>query len=587
MGKHKQLQCEYCSKEFRSDYLKKHILAKHSTPKKKKQNNIVVNKSPKKKNNFIVTEAEHSSESEREEIEIETEEDRNFINDDIFDESFEDPHENPYLDDVNDEVEERLKQLEERAIDSRLKELGCSFADAIHCIFCKTLFKQKDIKLHLKKCNLRIVECYVCRSNGQKKKLTYDELMSHLPQCKLDNRLRKRNEKRKKRKAEKTKEKINKTKEKKKTGKEKKKTGKPKEKKDKRTKEKKNKNKKDDKKKRKRKGTQFKLQKHGAVKYKIVKKLSVLDRTTCSPFITMPDWIKQLVIGNEFGSGPIPKPHTHMVLITKKPMTFEDLKKKIKDKSGLKFHDVQSCKDLKMEVRYVGKEDYRPVNFNFDWDLMNINVRAFIHAQKYEKLTAVQYPYCSLAPWQKKEFEAKFELHRANCDEGASMEMCPEEDLRRWQHQVLQILKYFPQDDRQIMWILDPVGNSGKSYLSRYLRLYHSACTTNGDSLRTVDFAYLYKGQSLVVVDFPRHTQPENMNYGLLEALKNGTLMSPKYQSRVLDFTHKRVQVVCLSNCEPDYTKLSSDRWKTMYIIEHRNNQIKLKRFVPELLQRN
>lgn len=57
---------------------------------------------------------------------------------------------------------------------------------------------------------------------------------------------------------------------------------------------------------------------HGAKKYLILKRLRELDRSIGGACIKIPDWIKQIVICNEFGSGPYPNPHSHVVLVTKK-----------------------------------------------------------------------------------------------------------------------------------------------------------------------------------------------------------------------------------------------------------------------------
>lgn len=602
----------------------------HSTPKKKKILKVKVNRSPKKKNKFVVTEADHSGSSDSDQLDEETEEDRAFINnDEIEDDSFDQLlYGNPYLDKdeepLSEEAQKRVQELFEKDIDKRLAELGspgnpANYADTTACIFCQTLYFDWTIKEHMEKeCKRRLVDCYWCN-----KKIMYQELSTHVPPCRLNvkmNRKKKIKEKKKEKKNKWTelkkkqdqgvknfinkhmkgrKEQVNKTNKKQKKVKDKrekdknttKKTkkkvqkGKGKKEKEKKQKEKKKgKGKKDKKKKRERKSTQFKLQKHGALKYKICKKL--FERTVREVSedveevsIVFPDWIKQFVIGNEFGSGPKPKPHCHAVLITKKPMTFKQLKMKIKEKTGFKFNDVQSCKNIKTEVHYVGKEDYRPMNYNFDWDLMHINVRAYIHAQKYTKLSPANYPYCALPPWQKKDFKEKFLLFRSWENETESQVHCPEDLLRPWQKQVVNTIKHKCQNDRQILWIVDSKGNSGKSYLSKYLRLHHGAFSINGDSLKMSDFAFSYDGQEIVVIDFPRHVEADSMNYGIMEALKNGSLFSSKYESRVLDF--KSVHVVCMSNIEPNYSKLSPDRWQSMFTIDENDN--KLKRFQPQL----
>ena len=477
------------------------------------------------------------------------------------------PPPNPHFE---EEVQKRLLDLEEKAIDRRLQELKANFSECTACHFCQILYRDTQIKQHLEKCVKRIVKCFICGTG-----MRFDLLRDHLPPCRLAKRIKKRKEK--------SKDKKNKNKEttekKKKPKKGEKKTDKKKTEKKKRPK--KGEKKTDKKKKRNRKGVQFKLQKHGAIKYRIIKKLCIFDRTLPSPFIKFPEWIKQMIIGNEFGSGPRPNPHTHCVLVTKKKMSFEELKCKIKEESGLTFNDVQSCKNIRHDIQYVGKEDFRPIIFNFDSDSMHVNVKAYIHAQKYSKLTPASYPYCSLPMWQKKDFQEKYNYHRHWENVSDAMRRCPEFGLRPWQRQVDNYVKHKTQDDRQIMWILDPKGNNGKSYLSKYLRLYWGAFAINGDSLTTKDFAFAYDGQRVVVIDFPRCTDSNSINYSILEALKNGSIFSAKYESKVLDFD--TAMVICMSNVEPNYLKLSPDRWGTMFTIEGEKEEAKLKRFIPDL----
>lgn len=64
-----------------------------------------------------------------------------------------------------------------------------------------------------------------------------------------------------------------------------------------------------------RKGKFFKLNFHGAKKYKILKRLLIFNPEQKQYVIK--DWIEQIVIGNEFGSGPKPHPHCHAVITTK------------------------------------------------------------------------------------------------------------------------------------------------------------------------------------------------------------------------------------------------------------------------------
>lgn len=130
-------------------------------------------------------------------------------------------------------------------------------------------------------------------------------------------------------------------------------------------------------------------------------------------------------------------------------------------------------------------------------------------------------------------------------------------ELRTWQ--TLVINKLAEQDDRKVTWVYDPVGNLGKSWLASYLEATENAfVVTNG---KTVDIAYAYDDQPIVVFDYSR-CQEERVNYNIIECFKNGRIFSSKYESEVKRFTPP--VVLCLSNFYPNKESLSEDRWQLL-----------------------
>lgn len=149
------------------------------------------------------------------------------------------------------------------------------------------------------------------------------------------------------------------------------------------------------------------------------------------------------------------------------------------------------------------------------------------------------------------------------------------QQLRPWQNELTDILEK-DTSDRTIHWVYDPIGNNGKSKLashlvmqSEYIRL------TNG---KTADIAHSWNGEN-VVFDYSR-SQEELINYGILEDVKNGSVFSPKYDSKCKSF--KSPKVCCMSNFLPDVGKMSQDRWQ-IYTIE--NN--KLLNITETIVKRN
>ena len=126
--------------------------------------------------------------------------------------------------------------------------------------------------------------------------------------------------------------------------------------------------------------------------------------------------------------------------------------------------------------------------------------------------------------------------------------------LRKWQKATLKDLE--EQSTRQIKWIYDNKGNSGKTWLAKFLMRDRDAFYVRGG--KTQDIAYAYNYEKYVVFDFTR-SQEEFINYSTIECFKDGTIFSSKYQSILKKFP--ACTVLCLSNFYPDTSKLSQDRW--------------------------
>jgi len=127
-----------------------------------------------------------------------------------------------------------------------------------------------------------------------------------------------------------------------------------------------------------------------------------------------------------------------------------------------------------------------------------------------------------------------------------------------WQEGVIEMLDATPHD-RQILWIFDPFGDSGKTYLARYLRQERNAFYCNGG--KGVDITYAYDCEPIVVFDYVRDAA-EFVNYGVIEQLKNGILTSSKYESRTKVFATPHV--IVFANFRAAEGKFSADRLITI-----------------------
>jgi hypothetical protein len=138
-----------------------------------------------------------------------------------------------------------------------------------------------------------------------------------------------------------------------------------------------------------------------------------------------------------------------------------------------------------------------------------------------------------------------------------------------WQDELIRLHDQ-PPHPRAIHWFVDRIGNSGKTFVTKFLYLKHGVLVANGKKADVFhQIAKRYEDEEnenpfrMAILDIPRH-QSEFTNYGLLEEIKNGLIMSGKYEGGTVAF--EVPHLVVMSNDEPDYTKFSMDRWRVQFL---------------------
>ena len=134
--------------------------------------------------------------------------------------------------------------------------------------------------------------------------------------------------------------------------------------------------------------------------------------------------------------------------------------------------------------------------------------------------------------------------------------------FKEWQQRLKEIIEG-EVSDRYVYWLYDTAGGAGKSFMSGYLQTHHNAFIVSGG--KVADIAHAYNEEPIVVFDLPR-TMADHCDhiYSLIEKFKDGCIFSGKYESRtkVFDVPH----VIVFANFEPEYDKLSKDRWQVSSI---------------------
>jgi len=138
--------------------------------------------------------------------------------------------------------------------------------------------------------------------------------------------------------------------------------------------------------------------------------------------------------------------------------------------------------------------------------------------------------------------------------------------LRPWQSALMDIVKE-EACPRKIHWMWEPTGKVGKSWMATYLGAVHGATILTSGKKVDLAFIYAQKPTKIVLFDLSRTTEAGEDSrkhyldgiYSLAEDLKNGRIVSTKYESKTVFF--QPPHVIFFANYEPDYTKWSQDRY--------------------------
>lgn len=136
-----------------------------------------------------------------------------------------------------------------------------------------------------------------------------------------------------------------------------------------------------------------------------------------------------------------------------------------------------------------------------------------------------------------------------------------------------------PSPNREVNWLYDPIGNTGKSVLTKYLLWKHGADVmivprANAQNMRTV---IIDRGPKLLYLfDIPRTLGREEHKediYSVIEDVKNGTVLSAMYGRDAQLLMYPPI-VWVFSNYRPEVESLSLDRWRIFIMKEDKRLEI-------------
>ena len=172
------------------------------------------------------------------------------------------------------------------------------------------------------------------------------------------------------------------------------------------------------------------------------------------------------------------------------------------------------------------------------------------------------------------EYKEALDLHLKKC-----VNSFPENLVfKPWQISLLEEVKI--PTERKIIWVVGKSCGEGKTWLQNYIKYkYGDRRVVKGISLQTKSghITHALTKHPLATADIFLFNIAKcvdtftEINYEMLEGIKDGELFSSKYDSQRIKVKTPNI-VMVFSNDEPNTGKLAKDRWK-LFCIE--NDELK------------
>lgn len=265
--------------------------------------------------------------------------------------------------------------------------------------------------------------------------------------------------------------------------------------------------------------------------------------------------VKYLVAGRETGESGTP--HLQGFIILDEPTRFNTVKALI----GSNPHLEVARGSSKQAAAYCKKEDDSPIEIGTlpnGSGTMFQQYRAWVLEQE-RMPTSTQIANEFPGMWMR--------YGKSRCLEFARdirpLPPNPEGIQLRPHQQALVDVIEAPANNRHIHFVVDPLGNSGKSFLTNWLcREYPDRVQSLGVGRRD-DMAFAVDPQyDIFLVDVPRG-QLQYLQFPVLEGILDGRIMCNKYGSRMkwLDCFPAAPHVFVFTNEHPDMNALTQDRY--------------------------
>lgn len=141
---------------------------------------------------------------------------------------------------------------------------------------------------------------------------------------------------------------------------------------------------------------------------------------------------------------------------------------------------------------------------------------------------------------------------------------------RKWMSEAEEIIKKEPEE-RKIHWFWEPKGCAGKTVYGKYVFThYEDVMVLSGKAhdMKNSIVQYIEKNNrhpKTIIINVPR-SNVDYLSYTGIESIKDMFFYCGKYEGGMVCGPEPRV--IIFANEEPDYEKMSMDRWDVRFIDE-------------------
>lgn len=258
----------------------------------------------------------------------------------------------------------------------------------------------------------------------------------------------------------------------------------------------------------------------------------------------------RIAIAHETGDENDPYEHTHVVIHFGKSTAISD--KRLR--TGFNYENIHpnwkigkgksAWKDM---LKYISKED-EDVGYEVEVDFGDVIDRIWDCNDEREVIKLCKKSSDIIPYLEAYKYKVQSEKH---IEYQNSFKDAPLNEFQIEWWRRLQI-----QDNRRILWICDYDGGMGKSWFGKWLRVNHGA---ERMLLNNKAVHFMWGGSEYVYVNITRSYE-EYVSYSSLEDLKDGEMISPKYQGR--NVMYHPAKVIVFANFYPNTNAMTKDRWE-------------------------